>query len=104
LDTVRARADEFRALHLSSQEYAWMEAHANEFAGRMLVPRELLARHVDAAWQQTRHEFAARGMDDNRAREYGKEFMANAVAKAFGVSTDVLLRRLDREKLWPPLD
>jgi Zn-dependent peptidase ImmA (M78 family) len=62
----------------------------------------MLQKEACQAWEHTRREFAAQGMDDSRASDYGKEFIAAAVARSFGVSMEVILRRLDREKLWPP--
>lgn len=46
--------------------------------------------------------FRASGMGMENLAEYAKDYIAGAIAKKFGVSADVINRRLDREKLWPP--
>jgi Zn-dependent peptidase ImmA (M78 family) len=73
-----------------------VEQEANEFAGRLLVPRERLQEQFD--------RFAA-GIEPImptwlRSEDLRLKF-ADSVAPKFGVNAQVLLTRLDREGLWP---
>lgn len=73
----------------------WLEQEANEFAGRLLVPVERLRECFD--------QFALQinaimpnwlGSEDLRIK------FAEQVAPRFGVHTQSILTRLDREGLW----
>ena len=95
-------AEEWKEILLSlpDTEYRYFEYQANEFAGRLLVPREDLVHEI---------ENALKLLELNNMLEY-LEADPNAVlsristqlSRPFGVSTDVIERRVDREKLWPP--
>ena len=76
------------------------EYQANEFAGRLLVPREDLVHEI---------ENALKLLELNNMLEYLKadpnavlSRISTQLSRPFGVSTDVIERRVDREKLWPP--
>ncbi len=73
-----------------------LEQEANEFAGRLLVPRERLQEQVDRF---------ARGIETIvpawlRSEDLRLKF-AESVAPKFGVHSQALLTRLDREGFWP---
>ncbi|HKL86329.1 MAG TPA: ImmA/IrrE family metallo-endopeptidase [Treponemataceae bacterium] len=84
---------------LSDEEYSDFEWQANEFAGRLLVPREQLI--VDLHIQiklivdQGLEEILFNNPDLVRSR------LCIPIAKVFEVSEDVIERRLEREGLWP---
>lgn len=72
------------------------EQAANEFAGRLLVPVERLQEFFD--------EFA--GEFDTRFPRWRthaatREMFADTVAPRFGVNSQVIAVRLDREGIWP---
>lgn len=87
-------------LSLPDTEYRYFEYQANEFAGRLLVPREDLVREIDNALKL---------LELNNMLEYLKadpnavlSRISTQLSRPFGVSADVIERRVDREKLWPP--
>jgi len=87
-------------LSLPDTEYRYFEYQANEFAGRLLVPREDLVREI---------ENALKLLELNNMLEYLKtdpnavlSRISTQLSRPFGVSADVIERRVDREKLWPP--
>ena len=80
-------------------QYSWLEQHAYEFAGRLLVPPERLnAEFAGAVEKAKKAGFASWDSSGDAAREY----IANSICRVFGVSGQVIERRIDREKLWPP--
>lgn len=87
---------------IPDDEYRFLEFQANEFAGRLLVPRDRLVTELRKAKRiavQRRLPLTIFESDQ------GKEYVATSVAKAFGVSADVIIRRLDKEEgVWPPAD
>jgi Zn-dependent peptidase ImmA (M78 family) len=73
---------------------------ANEFAGRLLVPREDLNHEIGNALDVLKR---------NNMMEFLKmdpyavlSRISSQLAKPFGVSTDVIETRVRREDLWPP--
>lgn len=73
-----------------------LEQEANEFAGRLLVPIERLREHFD------RFAIQIGAIMPNwlRSEDLRLKF-AETVAPKFGVHTQTVLARLDRESLWP---
>ncbi len=73
-----------------------VEQEANEFAGRLLVPRDRLQDHFE--------QFAMRIESIvptwQRSEDLRLKF-AESVAPKFGVHSQTLLTRLDREGFWP---
>lgn len=80
-------------------EYGWVEWQACEFAGRLLVPPEPLREAFQAAIQSAQ---AAGYSDWLAADEAALDYIATRIAPMFGVSTEVIAKRLRVEKLWPP--
>ena len=80
-------------------EYGWVEWQAYEFAGRLLVPPEPLRHAFQAAIQSAR---AAGYSDWLAADEAALDYIATRIAPKFGVSAEVIAKRLRVEKLWPP--
>ena len=83
---------------IPDREYRFLEFHANEFAGRLLVPPDELADEVT--------KWVAKAATARIPVEAGgpyREYLASAVAKRFGVSAEVVDRRLQSEEsIWPP--
>ena len=82
-------------------EYGWVEWQAYEFAGRLLVPPEPLREAFQAAIQSAQ---AAGYSDWLAADEAALDYIATRIAPKFGVSVEVIAKRLRVEKLWPPKD
>ncbi|OGV61645.1 MAG: hypothetical protein A3K19_15185 [Lentisphaerae bacterium RIFOXYB12_FULL_65_16] len=80
-------------------QWSYMEQHAYEFAGRLLVPRERL---------QAELQRVARGAETAGFTEWdlsgdaAREYVAGALSRTFGVSGQVIEKRITRESLWPP--
>lgn len=105
-------ADIYRAAGVSSVEewiqwmqsipddqYSWIEQHAYEFAGRLLVPpAQLKAEFAGAVEKAKTAGFAKWDSSGDAAREY----IASSICRVFGVSSQVIEKRIEREKLWPP--
>jgi len=87
-------------LSLPDTDYRYFEYQANEFAGRLLVPREDLIHETDNAVEVLkRNDMLEYVKSDPYAVLSG---ITTRIARVFGVSSDVIERRMDREKLWPP--
>ena len=83
---------------LPDDQYRWMELHANEFAGRLLVPRDYLEDQLESAVRFAEDRgFVSWDNSGDTAREY----IANGIAPVFEVSDQVIATRLLRERLWP---
>jgi hypothetical protein len=78
-----------------------VEWQAYEFAGRLLVPPEPLGEVFQTAIQTAQ---AAGYSDWLAADEAALDYIATRIAPKFGVSTEVIAKRLRVEKLWPPTD
>ncbi len=82
-------------------EYGWVEWQAYEFAGRLLVPPDQLRKRFESAVQTAK---AAGYSDWLAADEAALDYMATRIAPKFGVSAEVIAKRLRVEGLWPPAD
>jgi hypothetical protein len=80
-------------------EYGWVEWQAYEFAGRFLVPPGALQNEFQNAINTAQ---AAGYGNWLAADEAALDYIAKRIAPKFGVSTEVIARRLRVEKLWPP--
>ena len=80
-------------------EYGWVEWQAYEFAGRLLVPPEPLKKAFETAIKSAK---VAGYSDWLAADEAALDYIATRIAPKFGVSTEVIAKRLRAEKLWPP--
>lgn len=85
---------------IPDEEYYWIEQHAYEFAGRLLVPREKLIEKLNNAIALAEKSgFNAWDTSGESTREY----IAHGIARYFEVSDQVIEKRLIKENLWPPL-
>ena len=80
-------------------EYGWVEWQAYEFAGRLLVPPNELREHFQTAIQTAE---TAGYSDWLAADEAALDYIATRISPKFGVSVEVIAKRLRVEKLWPP--
>ncbi len=83
---------------LPEKEYSFLEYHASEFAGRFLVPPEVLSREFEAAILFAEQNGMPRGQLQGDAH---LQYLAKPVSRKLGVSSSVIERRLTKEKLWP---
>jgi hypothetical protein len=85
--------------NIPDDQYTWIEQHAYEFAGRLLVPRDKLSDHLDDAIAVAE----SAGFDSwDKSGDSTRAFIATAIARYFDVSQQVIEKRLMRENLWPP--
>jgi len=88
-------------LGVPERDYGYFEWQANEFAGRLLVPRVELKKEIEKAYKAIRES-----PDLIRYLERESDAVLSRVSpmlrKPFGVSTDVIETRARREGLWPP--
>jgi hypothetical protein len=80
-------------------EHGWVEWQAYEFAGRLLVPTEPLREAFRSAVQTAE---AAGYADWLAADETALDYIAMRIASEFGVSSEVIAKRLRIAKHWPP--
>lgn len=84
---------------IAEREYGWLESHAYEFAGRLFVPpgplKESLTEAIETARNAGFTEWDASG-------ETALSFIANHISRRFGVSAEVIARRLRIEEFWSP--
>jgi len=90
--------DFFRWLHEDSPARYRIEQEANEFAGRLLVPLSRLQADFDVFSQQAGQISPQwRNLPDLR------HAFSERLSNKYGVSTQVIEVRLDREDIWPVL-
>lgn len=83
---------------IPEKEYSFLEYHANEFAGRFIVPPEALRREFDAAILLAEQNGMPRSQLQGDAH---LQYLAKPVSRKFEVSSSVIERRLTKEQLWP---
>jgi Zn-dependent peptidase ImmA (M78 family) len=74
-----------------------VEQAANEFAGRLLVPVERLKEYFDNFATQCDQQM----FQNWRSNQGMREMFAENAAPHFGVNSQVISVRLDRENIWP---
>ncbi len=85
-------------LQMPDKEYGFLEYHANEFAGRLLVP----VGELQVELEQVLQEAEEKGVPRRKLTgDSHLSYLCIPIAKHFAVSQDVIERRLTREKLWP---
>ncbi len=86
--------------HFPEDVYDDFEWQANEFAGSLLVPRERLIQEIQKIYemiiQENMVEYLEKYPNDILAR------VSKKLRKPFGVSTEAIELRVEKEKLWPP--
>jgi Zn-dependent peptidase ImmA (M78 family) len=83
---------------MSEKDREWLEWQAYAIAGLILVPRTPLKdRLVQATEAATKAGFSLKDND-----EVAKNYVSTWLGKQFEVSSQVIQKRLDKDKLWPP--
>jgi hypothetical protein len=87
-------------LNIPEREYKFFEYQANEFAGRVLVPHNRLLFELEICLNKIQKI----GLLDYLASDPGMVLssISPTLCKPFGVSDQVIERRVEREELWPP--
>jgi Zn-dependent peptidase ImmA (M78 family) len=84
---------------IPDDQYTWIEQHAYEFAGRLLVPLDKLKDKLNDAIAMAENA----GFDSwDSSGDSTRGFISHAISRFFGVSQQVIEKRLMRENLWPP--
>ena len=85
--------------NLPDAEYRGFEWQANEFAGRFLVPRDALVLGLEKAIQDIKANNLISLLE--REPDLVLSRISPTICRLFGVSEQVIERRLEREGLWP---
>lgn len=78
-------------------DWKTLEYHANEFAGRFLVPIVELDREFERVLQDVERN----GLTRHQLTDGHLSYLCTPLAKYFAVSAEVIEKRLTRENLWP---
>ena len=85
---------------IPEDQYSYIEQQAYEFAGRLLVPSDYLKTYLMEAADKAK----AAGFDEwDTTGDVAREYMASSICRYFGVSSQVVEKRIIREQLWPPI-
>ncbi|OQB51504.1 MAG: hypothetical protein BWX99_02740 [Deltaproteobacteria bacterium ADurb.Bin151] len=87
-------------LNIPDYEYSSFEWQANEFAGRLLVPYSDLVLTIEQAAKVIKEKNLTTYLENDP--EAVLSSISSMMCKPFGVSADVIKRRVEREGLWPP--
>lgn len=91
--------DWVKFIHLIPEaEYSYIEYQAYEFAGRLLVPSERLEKEFRKSIQKAKD---ANFFSWDKTGDVALGFIANPISRIFGVSSEVIEKRLRREDFWP---
>ena len=88
-------------LNSPQKDYKWFEWQANEFAGRLIVPLQDLETYVCKVCEELKQ-------NDLLLRYLSKDpdlvlsCISPSLSKPFGVSEEVIEKRVQKEGLWPP--
>lgn len=86
-------------MNFPENEYKSFEWQANEFAGSLLVPRKRLFQEIEIAKKRLETKNLSHLWNSNR--EQVLVSMSPTIGRAFGVSDDVIERRINEERdLW----
>lgn len=82
---------------MPDDQYGFLEFHAYEFAGRLLVPHGELAEQFEAVLAHAEANELSREL----LTEAHLSYLCKPLEEKFKVSQQVIEKRLQREKLWP---
>jgi Zn-dependent peptidase ImmA (M78 family) len=88
-------------LNIPDYEYSSFEWQANEFAGRLLVPHDHLVLSITEAAKLIKEKNLISYLENDP--EAVLSSVSSLLGKPFGVSADVIKKRVEREGLWPPV-
>lgn len=82
---------------IPEDQWRWIEIHANEFAGRLLVPSDMLDKKVQDAKKAAEN---AGFTEWDNSKDEAIEYIASHICRQFQVSSDVIERRIRHEDLY----
>ncbi|MBI4574574.1 MAG: ImmA/IrrE family metallo-endopeptidase [candidate division NC10 bacterium] len=82
---------------MDEEDRRWLEWQAYAFAGLVLVPADPLG----AEYLKAVRAAARVGLSLQKVGEVARSYVADWLAGRFGVSAQVIERRLDKDELWP---
>jgi hypothetical protein len=88
---------------LDEGQRSWLEKHANDFAGHLLVPTEHLQREVQLLLPDAvklKEQACRQGVANDDALDFALDWLARKMKPVFEVSDNVVRIRLDREKVF----
>ncbi|MCK4346885.1 MAG: ImmA/IrrE family metallo-endopeptidase [Bacteroidales bacterium] len=85
---------------MSEEDLNWFEQQAYEFSGRLLIPKEHLIKALEEQREKI-ETFKSLVSNDNDERII--DTISNVICDKFGVSSNVIYRRIRSEKLWDEL-
>lgn len=85
---------------MKEEDNSWFERQANEFAGRFLVPKQRLIEELEKNREkiQLYRELSGNNNDDKL-----KDAISKVICDVFCVSSQVIYRRINAEKVWDQL-
>jgi len=83
---------------IPDDQYAHVEQQAYEFAGRLLVPHDRLEKEFQRMIQKAKD---ANFLDWDKTGDSALGYIATPISRIFGVSSEVIEKRLIRECFWP---
>lgn len=81
---------------IPADQYRWLEWQAYTMAGLMLVPTASLV----AVFEDRKKEARAAGIELEDMDAKLRRAIESNIGKHFGVSADVIQRRMEKENLW----
>ncbi len=88
-------------MNVPESEYNDFEWQANEFAGRLLVPRDALVTEIEKILIMLKNHSLLEMLQTQSDQVL--ERVSPHLCKPFGVSEKVIEMRVQREGLWPPI-
>lgn len=82
---------------MPEDQWNWFELHANEFAGRLLVPADILQGEVETAKEQAQQAGFTKW---DESKDEAISYMASRICRKFEVSAQVVERRIRHEQLY----
>lgn len=88
--------------HVDQTNYEWFERQAQEFAGRFLVPIQLLEEFFKSENTELKkmYELKAKEYSRHEAKEYVIDYVARKFSNIYMVSVKLLSSRIRHDNLW----
>lgn len=84
---------------IPEEQYKYIEYQANEFAGRLLIPRNVLVEEIGKCLGLIEDPQLIDYLHKDPAAVLSR--ISPRISRIFGVSDEVIQRRAEREEIWP---